>query len=218
MSWGVPDWTDPSAYGDTGQWSLVQWRWEFTRRREDYRADFDGAVERTLQMLAARTPSTRFLSPDEPGFVAKPVDWEGCFERYGLGSLPNPRIANQPPHVLIFRSRRDVCLHLPDQDHAIRLQQGTVTVSFDLSKPIDRQWQRIRETVIWHQEREAGIPAARRVRRVGRDLFLRALDGRQTGATFARIASTLWPDQNKTAQSARDAYEAGCLLRDNFPE
>ena len=38
--WGIPDWRDPNAYGDTTQWNKLNWRWEFIRRRDDYREDF----------------------------------------------------------------------------------------------------------------------------------------------------------------------------------
>ena len=39
-NWGIPNWRDPSSYGDTKRWSEARWHWEFMRRREDCRADF----------------------------------------------------------------------------------------------------------------------------------------------------------------------------------
>ena len=37
-NWGVPDWRDAAAY--EVQRSPRQWRWEFLRRRQDYREDW----------------------------------------------------------------------------------------------------------------------------------------------------------------------------------
>ena len=37
-NWGVPDWRDASAYEIDR--SPRQWRWEFLRRRQDYREDW----------------------------------------------------------------------------------------------------------------------------------------------------------------------------------
>ena len=39
--WGIPDWRDAQAYGDTSKWTIYRWRWEFYRRRSDLRECFD---------------------------------------------------------------------------------------------------------------------------------------------------------------------------------
>lgn len=39
--WGIPDWRDASAYPDPENTSDLQWKWEFLRRREDYRKDWE---------------------------------------------------------------------------------------------------------------------------------------------------------------------------------
>ena len=38
MEWGLPDWQDKAIYGDVSQWTAARWRWEFTRRWNEYRA------------------------------------------------------------------------------------------------------------------------------------------------------------------------------------
>ena len=48
--WGIPDWRDRSAYGDTRAWSESRWHWEFIRRREDCREDFLAHAEKSHQL------------------------------------------------------------------------------------------------------------------------------------------------------------------------
>src|SRR3546814_20450200 len=37
MIWGVPDWQDCGAYPKPDEITELQWWWQFTRRRHDYR-------------------------------------------------------------------------------------------------------------------------------------------------------------------------------------
>src|SRR6185312_12200398 len=79
--WGIPNWLDQRAYGDTKRWSENRWRWEFIRRREDCRQDFLAHKDGTVRFYEHPGFVGRILRPDEPGFVAKVP---GCDERYGL--------------------------------------------------------------------------------------------------------------------------------------
>lgn len=109
-NWGIPDWRDSSAYGDTKRWSESRWRWEFTRRRPDCRADFLQYAEETLRLMeklqeerAKRAPGrklNRLLQLHEPGFCA--VNVPDAQKKYRLVNVPNPAIGNQPWTVLHF--------------------------------------------------------------------------------------------------------------------
>ncbi|MFC3447666.1 hypothetical protein ACFOLL_16990 [Falsochrobactrum ovis] len=72
--WGLPDWQDESSYGNTSSWSFMRWRWEFTRRRDDYRNDFDNWKDQTYDFwvnarkLENKLPDT-LLTPDVPGLL-----------------------------------------------------------------------------------------------------------------------------------------------------
>lgn len=91
--WGLLDWLDPQSYGNTKTWSEDRWRWEFTRRRQDYRTDFDLEQKRNVTIaedLRKADPEliVGMLGPTETavsGALAK---------KYGLvfPRLPNPRI------------------------------------------------------------------------------------------------------------------------------
>ena len=93
--WGIPDWRDASAYGDTERWTIDRWRWEFYRRRDDLRQYFDVAVRLTSEALLVLPPP--HLKPHELDFAL--VD-DLTIRRFGYGLLPNPRISEQPPQLI----------------------------------------------------------------------------------------------------------------------
>jgi hypothetical protein len=230
--WGIPDWTSATAYGDTTRWSENKWRWEFTRRREDYRADFDRNLPETLAELAERSraePGQQFLRPDQPGFVAQ--GYVDLTHKYGLGGLPNPRISDQPFYVLIFRS--EGAQYTVGYGHnrwaqdvaTARVPDGFGAVLFDLRQPIDRQWQRIRETVLHFQKIKFGGVVQSRRRPEKRLGYLRVIDARETGATWRQIAENgalgrnrrSQVDRTQGPQTARQVWEQARHLMFNWP-
>ena len=94
--WGIPNWRDPSAYGDT--LSMVRESLdvgEFTRRREDFRSDFPDQRKKRASVSAQKAqgvsePNKRRWTADEPGFVAATPP--GAFKKYRLPSMPNASI------------------------------------------------------------------------------------------------------------------------------
>lgn len=159
--WGIPDWSNPQAYGDTSGWSVMRWRWEFYRRRDDLRAYFDANAERTFQRhceaygaLPDGSNATfpdgtkgRVLRPDEPGFVAD-CDEEAA-QLFGYGGIPNPRISDQPNHVIFAVHDYPGCntsLYLgtgkpfpAKPELEVPVSEGQAAVVFDLSKPLGPQ-------------------------------------------------------------------------------
>jgi hypothetical protein len=139
--WGVPNWLDQHAYGNTKRWSETRWRWEFIRRRQDSRQDFlahkDGTVRFYKEVYAKIDGySGRILRPDEPGFVARVP---GCYERYGLAYLPNPAIGDQPFQTIMFRKRGPPFLMDAEEEINSRFKTTEAIVIFDLTAPIGDQ-------------------------------------------------------------------------------
>jgi hypothetical protein len=226
--WGIPNWTEPVAYGDTSKWGDHKWRWEFTRRRNDYRADFDKHLPDTLEQLAERQrrePDKLFLRPDQPGFVAG--GYVDLMRKYGLGSLPNPRISDQPFYVLTFRSEGG---HFTPGFGKDRWEKNVATASvpdgfgavvFDLSQPIDRQWQSIREMVLGFQEDKFGNVPARRRHTEKWLSYLRVIDGREAAASWTTIFETVLRESKghnlNPAQEARGVWNSAKALMYNWP-
>lgn len=112
--WGVPDWRNESYYGDVSKWSKHRWRWEFYRRREDFRKYFDQMVEKTYhdQLNISSIEGVEDFellyngrAPNEPGFVVG-VKLEDM-DRFGYLAIPNPRIGHQPEEVIKPIKTRD---------------------------------------------------------------------------------------------------------------
>ena len=79
QKWELPDWRDVTAYPRTQDLSVNEWRWEFLRRRQDYRDDF------------FRPSDKPYIAPDFPGELESP---DRCFERqYHLTNAMDPRIS-----------------------------------------------------------------------------------------------------------------------------
>ena len=51
--WNVPDWRDSTAYPTPNELSDTLWRWEFLRRRTDYRQDWERYYPQTYEFNVA---------------------------------------------------------------------------------------------------------------------------------------------------------------------
>lgn len=235
--WGIPDWRDPQAYGDTSNWSVMRWRWEFYRRRDDLRAYFDANTERTFQAhckardaLPDGSNATfpdgtkgRILRPDEPGFTAD-CDWQTA-QYFGYGGIPNPRISDQPDRVTFAVLDYPGCntfLHLgkgkawpAEPELEVPVCEGQAAVIFDLSKPLGPQMDGAMQWLQWAQSNVQGEVKPRRKRSSNWLGYLRALDAKSAGASWADIAS-IFPRTAGTPQTGRDKWKQADALRNNF--
>lgn len=235
--WGIPDWRDPQAYGDTSEWSKMRWRWEFYRRRDDLRAYFDANAERTFQenckergALPDGSNATfpdgtkgRILRPDEPGFKAK-CDCETA-QLYGYSGIPNPRISNQPGMAIIAVQDYPGCTTNlyrgtgkpwpADPEFEVPVCEGQAAVIFDLSKPLGPQMDGAKEWLELVQNEVQGEVKPRRKRPDKWLGYLRALDAKSAGASWADIAN-IFPATAGTPQTGRDKWQQANALRYNF--
>jgi hypothetical protein len=141
--WGIPNWLDQSAYGDTRRWMGVRWRWEFTRRRDDCRADFlahkdeEEVRHEGLERWLGVKQGGRRLRPDEPGFLASVP---GCREKYGIIKLPNPAIGDQPfPTLAMFARPGPALVMFPEDGINRPFKETDAVIVFDLTRPISNQ-------------------------------------------------------------------------------
>jgi hypothetical protein len=216
--WGIPNWLDKSAYGNAKR-SENRWRWEFTRRREDCRKDFEAHKDETVRFIG-RLPdakSGRLLRPDEAGFV---VQFPGCYDKYGLHALPNPAIGDQPFHVIMFPKRGPSLLLWPEdgiKEGFLETTQAVITI--DLTAPLGDQLKAARRLLEGQQKATIG-----RLVRPGRKhqtkwlRYLRVLDARESGATYSEIArSGVLNGLGEDQQCARDVLQAAEALCFKWP-
>lgn len=219
--WGIPDWLDAVSYGDIGRWSEYRWRWEFTRRREDCRVDFDRYAIPTLKFAQEckalerrQKPGKKLaglLSPDQPGFLA---DVPRCQEKYGLSSLPNPAIGEQPFYAIAFTPpcpRYELWGNSSTNENELK-------IIFDLKAAIEPQLHSAREILRYKQKQRLGALVQHRKHPTKWFDYLRVLDARESGVSWSDIASSkvLGGMRRKNAQSARDVWTSASGLRSNW--
>lgn len=111
--WGIPKWRDASAYPDPETTSNFQWKWEFLRRRNDFREDWVKYAAETFENMTKNGGSNpthaikilfdiqgfpkSFSSMGDLGFLA---EMPGSEKKYGLVWFPNP--SNPSPEFLYF--------------------------------------------------------------------------------------------------------------------
>lgn len=207
--WGTPDWTDARAYGDTDAWSNSRWRWEFTRRREDYRADFDlyyaATVEhdRELRDLEGGD-GRRLLGPNDPGFSCSVIP----DKEYGIRLL-NPRISEQPFWCLVFHDRtgrggtaRGSGASIFDHEVAVvQVPDGAAAVLIDLDRPIASQLAGARGNLESLQVGRHGKTLQWRQHPTKWFGYLRTIDGREAGATWREIFDVVLKETKSNNQN-----------------
>lgn len=95
--WGIPDWRDADAYGDWRSWSDARWRWEFCRREDELRKDFDKAAKR---LVAAPREENEFLSFVRSLPFVNPS--KSVQRKFGYRVLPNPRLSADPLQIWLI--------------------------------------------------------------------------------------------------------------------
>ncbi len=116
-NWGVPDWRDEAAYPRLNDLDETHWRWEFLRRRDDVRKDWEVYANDTFVENVSRSKvasdtlyEQHIWSLDAPKFRAKVPN---CLHKYCLDGLPNPSLASpsglkfQPSSYGLFISYSD---------------------------------------------------------------------------------------------------------------
>lgn len=180
--------------------------------------------------------------PNERGFQVSVAP--GDTDEIGYMFLPNPRISAQPDMAifpcsgaarvrpieppragctvgellemanveLTARQRSRLGHMLPD--YPVSLKDGEVALVFDYSLPLVPQFLAAKSYLeSGYQQRE--LPKQRRTQPDKWLVYLRVLDGRAEGASWAEI-SALLPHTAQTEQTARDTWKAAEGLRFNF--
>lgn len=212
--WGIPDW-QTGDYGETSRWNLNRWRWEFLRRRDDLREEFDRKAEARFQKNVARYAQNPEAfggqpprSPSQPGFhlYTTKIAYDGSSQ-----PLPNPRIGDQPYYAISWTDGAAVWREFGSE----RPPAGFLRFDFDLSKPIDSQLDCAKQALKEFQVLEHGRLIQKRRHPTKWSTYLRILDGRAAGASWSQLTAIL-PSRNGTEQAARDAWQQADALRFNF--
>lgn len=211
--WGVPDWRDASAYGAQPDWNVNRWRWEFLRRRNDLRDEFDEKCEAEFADTMKRFHETpeHFdgspYRPDERGFhIFSRLIAPDCPL---LQPLPNPRIGDQPYFAISWTDGVGTGAFYKREPPA-----GHLRVDFDLSKPIEPQLRAAKKLLLTSQVKHAGKAIQIRHHPDKWPTYLRVIDARADGASWSMVAGILPSTVSSTIETARAIHrqaEALCF-------
>lgn len=198
--WGLPDWRDEKAYAVPSNAHIFYWKWQFTRRREDYRAAWGEAWEHKHPELKRRAPDTA-AHPDSG--------------KYGMFYLANPALPEYSKGTfqpLPGTSEHHIAEY---DDFMARRDEGFVSIEFDLTKPVKEQLERAGK-VLAREAREYGAKE-RRQHVVKWPTYLRVLDAREDGQTWDTIAHEVLKYTRNEPQAAKQVWDAARQLMFNFP-
>lgn len=226
--WGVPNWRDPDGYPTRpDELHLEQWRWEFLRRRADYReawlnAEPDPKLRAGLRYWPQSQP--RFglhimYDPREPLPTWKPFHAHFRHESYDAGSYTTFQEIVDGIEEMGMEGFRKM---------AERLGDNIWLYDFDIREPIKPQIRkaesRLSDLVEFKRETENfEPPRQRRIKDNNWPQYLRVLDARAEGATFSEIGKVVLaissdPDYDHEAASrAQECLVAAEALQNDFP-
>lgn len=212
--WGVPDWRDGGGYPKPNELTLDEWRWEFLRRRSDYRTDYMRPEEKFIGESKGRY----FERAHKMNYVADPhlscLDLKTHGEK--LGDI-------YPPYFDIVFLDTSLSSHYgyPWNDEKrprVEPQPYHIDLRIDLTRPLTPQFNRFRKLAAEAQKSwSKGGKVSRRLRTDKWPLYLRVLDARASGASYSQIAHALLRHKKPTDQGTRDVVKQAEALRDNFP-
>lgn len=228
--WGLPDWTKPGDYPSEA--TDYQWRWEFLRRRPDYREEWD--------------QWEGFFQREQEGIVYAITDEPILMElKFGVSVIYDPRQqldagkvrhlfnAAEPGVSPVRFSADDIRrgAELAGNPGELEIQiewrqemekacraAGLTAYHFNIRKPLGPQITKAHEQLLCLQEelhRKENTP------RPSRELwptYLRVLDARDSGTSWPTIGKLLWPDDGGDVKhKARNTHRSAVGVRDNFP-
>lgn len=219
--WGLPDWKNSDAYPGAEDLTDREWWWEFTRRRPDYRAlwessekndwQYDTVLAADVDWLRVNFEMSRLFDPTKSysEWVLSQNYWP-CNGSFGPSNDPFASSESTDDELAAYGKIL--------REHQIQLAEnaGYINYRFKLNEPLGPQLKRAEQHLATIQDELYGPTPTARYRRDKWPLFLRCLDGRDTGATYQEIADVFWPSFDKTPQSARDLHKSASQLRDSL--
>lgn len=230
--WGLPDWTLPQDYPD--KITDLEWRWEFLRRRPDYRQVWEETKSDAV---------TETYGEHKVQVTGEHGDWDSARLRFGVMFIYDPtsrmsdfvlsragvfcplhgmdRARSAADTLRIMRSiYESKNYHQAFQESVSRkfdlASRGIVEYRFNLARPLEPQIKDARIDLRRMQKERYGDKATQRPSRELWPLYLRVLDARECRASWKTIGKTLW-DSDTAKDKARRTYESAVGVRDNFP-
>jgi hypothetical protein len=218
-NWGVPDWRDAAAYEIAR--SPRQWRWEFLRRRSDYREDwlkhYEPGRREALGIFGDKPLPEGVASWEEhySGHASYPDSaW-----KYGIAPLIDPsRACCEFELWQCFQNERPYFLHFASRERFREMKDtGRAVIVIDLNKPLGPQLRDAKAGLRRAQVELRGSVLDLRRHEDKWPLYLRALDARDAGETLESIGLHMLGRIDDAAQHARNTLKRAAQLSFSWP-
>jgi hypothetical protein len=223
--WGLPNWTDAGDYGDWENWKFSRWRWEFNRRKSNYRSQ---ALE-FFEILKTRDALTSELraneTPEARNRFNKLVDLQAqsftaFWRQWGYIEILDPRVSFYSDEKL--KTLHHDGFRMMDGSASSEAGRSSITphigqtaIIFDLEKPLPEQLRIASVALKKKQVALFGKPIQRRKQILKWIGYLQTLDAFETKAPWTEIAS-LHTGTAQTDQTVRDIRDQATALCFNF--
>lgn len=218
---GVPDWRDPKTHPKTDSWNLSQWRWEFLRRRDDYRKDFQTAAQEIGTTEVRFSHETAGIYELEEFFAPWVSEWK--FDGPVWRPLPLPNLDDEglpaavnSLSIIYFDLSKPLGPQLVAARDELEFKQASLNLSIIETAqlaygaeysghpeiPLDVILEKLKKKLFAPKHQMSKWP-----------LYLRVLDAHEAGASYAEISTILPVTNAGTKQSARDVLKAAKGVR-----
>ncbi len=214
---GVPDWRDENAYPGVNELTIDEWRWEFLRRRNDYREDFARPDESYIGESKGRYFERVY-------FVDRPVD-----PTRSVNAMKTKKPDTSDPFSNLFPPAFDITFLDTDlkalygdpftgEHPRGEAQPYHLDLRVDLTHPLPPQFLRLDRLA--KDAQASWKPSLRRPRRSKWPVYLRVLDARDAGAKLREIGKVIWDykDYDEAAKRAAERLKAAHRLQEDFPK
>jgi hypothetical protein len=205
-NWGVPDWRNAAAY--EAQRSPRQWRWEFLRRRQDYREDWLMHYEpsrREALAIFGNMPLPEGVTSWEDHYSGI-ASFPDSAWKYGIAPLVDPsRTCSEFELWQYFQHEHPYLLRFASRERFGEIEDtGRAVVVFDLNKPLSEQLRKAERKLRISQVNKFGSVSVRRPHEQRWPVYLRAIDARDAGERLETIGRDVLGRIDDAAQHARN--------------
>lgn len=214
VNWGVPDWRDAGAYPDPDDLELNEWRWEFLRRRDDYRSDYLKSEDSFFELSKCRYFEKSYFigNPTNPSISVHDMLHPISTKKQLFPPQFDVRFIDTEPKAMYRPPWPE-----PGEEFRGYAQPYHLDLRVDLKQPLSAQFKLLRKLA--NDAQRSWKSRLRRPHRRKWPTYLRVLDGRATDATFRDIGTIVLrlDDYDEAAKRAEEASKAATVLQRDFP-
>lgn len=192
-----PNWRDSRQYN--AHRTLLQWRWEFLRRRADFATEWQKSNQSLEDVIATQSELVAVAKGDDPqrawnarAQLAR-MAYGDAFRAFGLIDALNPAkdYSHSDLQSFFVAPEWGAPLDVQPGEVAEAYRRGVVVVAFDLRYDLTDQL-RLTKQMLLDERRSSGVQqTAQRIHAETWRRYLRTIDAEDAGVTLAEIGAVV---------------------------